>query len=81
MGMKTLALVLARAGSKGVPGKNVKILGDKPLIAYTIEAALDSRGVDKVVVSTDCPQITEIAKEHVPTRTITKLRVINCSRC
>lgn len=62
--MNTLALVLARAGSKGVPGKNVKILGDKPLIAYTIEAALKSRGVDKVVVSTDCPQIAEIAKRH-----------------
>ncbi|MCE6988669.1 cytidylyltransferase domain-containing protein [Dyadobacter sp. CY323] len=49
-----LALIPARAGSKGVPGKNMKQLGGKPLIAYTIESALHSEMLARIVVSTNC---------------------------
>lgn len=61
--MKVLGIIPARGGSKGVPRKNIKLLGGKPLIAYTIEAALES-GLDSVVVSTDDEEIAEIAKEY-----------------
>lgn len=59
---RILCLINARGGSKGVPGKNIKPLGGKPLIAYSIEAALKSRLISKVVVSTDCPNIAKVAK-------------------
>jgi CMP-N,N'-diacetyllegionaminic acid synthase len=51
--MKVLGLIPARAGSKGVPGKNIKLLGNKPLIQYTIEAAQKSALLSKIIVSTD----------------------------
>lgn len=57
-----LALVPARGGSKGVPRKNLRPLGGKPLIAWTIEAALATRGVTRIVVSTDDNDIAETAK-------------------
>jgi len=50
---KILCIIPARGGSKGLVGKNTKILGDKPLIAWTIESAKKSKHIDKVVVSTD----------------------------
>lgn len=56
-----LAVIPARGGSKGVPGKNIKELAGKPLIVYTIEAAITSNIFEKVIVSTDSPQIAEIA--------------------
>lgn len=56
-----LAVIPARGGSKGVPNKNIKELKGKPLIAYTIEAALQSGIFEKVVVSTDSPKIAGIA--------------------
>lgn len=56
-----LALVTARGGSKGIPRKNVVPLAGKPLIAWTIEAALRSRVVDRIVVSTDDPEIAELS--------------------
>ena len=59
--MKILGIIPARGGSKGVPGKNVKILGTKPLIAYTIESALSTDLIQDVVVSTDSIEIKEIA--------------------
>lgn len=62
--MKILALIPARGGSKGIPGKNIKILGGKPLIAYSIEAAKESRYISKVVVSTDDQSIYEIANQY-----------------
>ena len=62
MADKILALILARAGSKGVPGKNIKNLGAKPLIAYSIEAAKNAPGIDRVVVSTDSEEIANISK-------------------
>jgi CMP-N,N'-diacetyllegionaminic acid synthase len=56
-----LAVVPARAGSKGLPGKNIKDLCGKPLIAWTIEKALKSIYIDEIVVSTDSKEIAEIA--------------------
>lgn len=62
--MKVLAIIPARAGSKGIPGKNIKKLGNKPLIAYVIEDALKSKLIDKVVVSTDSQEIANVAKSY-----------------
>jgi len=56
-----LAIIPARGGSKGILGKNIKELCGKPLIAYTIEAALKARKIDRVVVSTDSKEIAEVA--------------------
>lgn len=56
-----LAIIPARAGSKGVPGKNVAVVGGKPLVAWVIEAALNAISVDAVVVSTDCDKVTAVA--------------------
>ena len=61
---KVLAIIPARAGSKGLPGKNVKILGDKPLIAWTIEAALGSSFISKTIVSTDCQEIGSVGRKY-----------------
>lgn len=57
-----LALITARGGSKGIPRKNIVPLAGKPLIAWTIEAARQSPSVDRVVVSTDDPEIAEISR-------------------
>ncbi|MDY7001699.1 MAG: acylneuraminate cytidylyltransferase family protein [Thermodesulfobacteriota bacterium] len=54
----------ARGGSRGLPGKNVKNLCGKPLIAYTLEAALGAALVTRVVVSTDDRNIASVAREH-----------------
>ena len=54
--MKVLGLITARGGSKGIPGKNLKLLGGKPLLAYTIDAAKQSR-LDRVILSTEDPEI------------------------
>lgn len=56
-----IAIIPARGGSKGVPGKNIKELCGKPLIAHTIEAAISSNEVDKVIVSTDDQEVAKIA--------------------
>lgn len=61
-GEKVLALVPARGGSKGLPGKNVRDLGGKPLIAWSIEAGRESTCVDEVIVSTDDAEISEAAR-------------------
>ncbi len=60
--MKTFALIPARGGSKGIPRKNIKLIAGKPLIVWTIEAALRSSLLDAVVVSTDDPEIAEVAR-------------------
>ena len=62
--LNILALIPARAGSKRLPGKNKKDLCGKPLIAWTIEAALKSKYLNQVIVSTDCEQIAEISKQY-----------------
>ncbi|MEX0997212.1 MAG: acylneuraminate cytidylyltransferase family protein [Flavobacteriaceae bacterium] len=58
-----IAIIPARAGSKGLPGKNIKLLNGKPLIAYTIEAAQKSKNISRVIVSTDDNNIAEISKK------------------
>jgi len=59
-----LAVIPARRGSKGIPGKNVKPLGGRPLIALSIDQALASTRLDKTVVSTDDPAVIDIAKSY-----------------
>ena len=59
-----LGIIPARGGSKGLPRKNIRPLLGKPLIAWTIEQAKSSRYIDKVIVSTDDPEIAEIAKKY-----------------
>lgn len=56
-----LAVIPARGGSKGLPGKNVRPLCGKPLIGYTIDAALAAKTITRVIVSTDDPEIAEVA--------------------
>lgn len=58
---KVLAVIPARGGSKGVPGKNIRDLAGKPLIAWTVEAAQASTLIDRVIVTTDSPRILEVA--------------------
>lgn len=62
--MSTVALIPARGGSKGIPKKNIKNIAGKPLIAWSIEHALNSSLVDKVFVSTDCPEIASYARKY-----------------
>ncbi len=59
-----LALVTARGGSKGLPGKNILPLAGRPLIGWTIEAARDSGRLDRIILSTDDPAIVEVARSH-----------------
>ena len=59
-----IAIVPARGGSKGLPGKNIKLLNGKPLIAYTIEAALQSKYITDVIISTDDKAIYDVAIKH-----------------
>ncbi len=59
-----LGLIPARGGSKGVPGKNRKIINGKPLIAWTIISAKESKKLDKIVVSTDDDEIASISREY-----------------
>ena len=61
--MKTVALILARGGSKGIPNKNIINIKEKPLLAYSILAAQKSN-VDEVWVSTDCKKIKEVAIDY-----------------
>jgi CMP-N,N'-diacetyllegionaminic acid synthase len=62
--MKTIASICARGGSIGVPGKNIRPLHGKPLIAHTIDQALAVKAIDAVYVSTDDPAIAEVARRH-----------------
>jgi CMP-N,N'-diacetyllegionaminic acid synthase len=58
-----LGVVPARGGSKAIPRKNLAVLANKPLIAWTLEVALESGSLDRLVISTDDPQIAEIGKK------------------
>lgn len=62
--MNYIAIIPARKGSKEIPGKNIINLAGKPLIAWTIEQALRSKKISRVIVSTDCKQIAEISKKN-----------------
>lgn len=61
--MKNIAIIPARSGSKGLPDKNIRLVAGKPLLAYTVEAALDSGMFDVVHVSTDSEKYAEIARQ------------------
>jgi CMP-N,N'-diacetyllegionaminic acid synthase len=63
-GQSVLAVIPARGGSKGLPGKNILKLKDKPLLAWTIEAAKESKYLDHVIVSTDNDDISKAAKDY-----------------
>lgn len=62
--MKPICIIAARGGSKGVPNKNIRLLGKKPLIAHTIESAIKSKLFSSVIVSTENKKITNIAKKY-----------------
>lgn len=62
--MKAIAIITARGGSKRIPKKNIKDFCGKPIIAYTVEAALQSGLFDEVMVSTDSEEIAEVARKY-----------------
>lgn len=62
--MKNIAIIPARSGSKGIKDKNIRLINSKPLIAYTIEAAIKSKCFDVVMVSTDSKKYAEIAIKY-----------------
>lgn len=59
--MSVLAFIPARAGSKGIPHKNMRLVGGKPLVQYTLEAARDCPEVDSIFISTDDADVVEVA--------------------
>lgn len=64
MNQKSLAIITARGGSKRIPRKNIKDFCGKPIMAYSIEAALEAGCFDTVMVSTDDEEIAQIAKKY-----------------
>ena len=74
--MKTFAFIPARGGSKGLPGKNIKMLDGKPLIVHSIKQALNSGCIDEVYVSSDSDEILNISKES-GAKTILRLSLIH----
>ncbi|KAA8953383.1 cytidylyltransferase domain-containing protein [Acinetobacter baumannii] len=61
---RVTALIPARGGSKRLPRKNVKLLGDKPLIVWSIEVAKTSKYIDRVIVSTDDEEIKQVSEQY-----------------
>jgi len=61
--MNVLAIIPARGGSKGIPGKNIKKINGNPLLYYTINASLKSKFISKTIVSTDDAKIAKVAKK------------------
>ena len=66
--MRTFAFIFARSGSKGVPGKNVKEICGKPLIAYSIEIAKEIESIEKIFVSTEDDYIATVAMEYMDSK-------------
>lgn len=62
--MKVLGVVTARGGSKGIPGKNLRPLAGKPLLAYTLEAAAAAGALDRLILSTDDPVIADAGRSY-----------------
>jgi N-acylneuraminate cytidylyltransferase len=60
---ENLAIIPARAGSKGIPGKNMKLIAGKPLIYWSIKSALDAKCIDRVIVTTDSNEIAQASKD------------------
>ncbi|WP_148255166.1 acylneuraminate cytidylyltransferase family protein [Aidingimonas lacisalsi] len=61
---RVIAMIPARGGSKSIPGKNIRLLGDKPLMAWAVETALSVDEIDRVIVSTDSEAIAEVARMY-----------------
>src|ERR1051326_3930369 len=61
---KILAIIPARGGSKGIPGKNVKLIDGKPMLAYSIEHARATPAITRIVVSTDSEEIANVARRY-----------------
>lgn len=59
-----IAIIPARGGSKGLPGKNIKPLNGKPLISYAVEEALKAKHIDRVIISTDDEEIARVAVQY-----------------
>lgn len=64
MAGKKIAIITARGGSKRIPKKNIKEFCGKPILAYSIQAALESKLFDEVMVSTDSEEIAEVARKY-----------------
>lgn len=64
MALDILAIIPARGGSKGIPMKNIQLLGGKPLLTYNIQSALQTPSISRVVVSTDHSRIAEISQQY-----------------
>tara|TARA_B110000090_G_scaffold184582_1_gene212062 strand:- start:3271 stop:3975 length:705 start_codon:yes stop_codon:yes gene_type:complete len=62
--MKAVAFIFARGGSKGLPGKNIRLLAGKPLIAWSIEHARAVQRIERVIVSTDSQEIANVARKY-----------------
>lgn len=62
-GARFVGVITARGGSKVIPGKNIRPMAGKPMIAWTIEAALRSKGLDRVIVSTDDAAIAHVSRQ------------------
>ena len=62
--MKAVAFIFARGGSKGLPGKNTRLLGGKPLIGLAIECAFEVDRISRIIVSTDSEEIATISREY-----------------
>ena len=63
-GQKIIAIIPARGGSKGIPGKNIRIVGGKPLLAWSIEQARQTAAICRVFVSTDSAEIAQVARDY-----------------
>ena len=61
--MRAVAFIFARGGSKGLPGKNIRALGGKPLIAWSIQHALAVKRIERIIVSTDSEKIAAVARD------------------
>jgi N-acylneuraminate cytidylyltransferase len=64
---KIVAIVSARGGSKGIPKKNIKLLGNKPLIIYSLELLSNIKLINKIIVSTESNKIKNTVKKYFPT--------------
>ena len=62
---RILGIIPARAGSKGIPNKNIRLLAGKPLIHYTIQSALLSKLLDTILVSTDCQETINFSNQYL----------------
>ncbi len=78
--LKILAVILARGGSKGIPKKNIYEINNHPLISYSITAALNSKYIDKIIVSSDSDKILNLSKEYGVDATIKRPKKLASDR-